>query len=110
MKTAVAPNVTIWTNIKIQGIPSCILTTPPFNAETMFNLEVHNAEPQRVIIAIKKPHAQPANTDDQSQAKVNKSEPAAANILSNATLIIHAKPSPRNAPITPAKDATITPS
>ena len=62
------------------------------------------------MIAIKKPHAHPAKTDDHSQAKVNKSEPAAANILSNATLITQANNSPRIEPKTPAIDATITPS
>ena len=76
----------------------------------MLSLEVHNAVAQRVSIANKKPQAHPANKEVNSHEKVNKSEPALANMLLNPALIPMAKSRPINEPIMPAIAAITTPS
>ena len=67
--------------------PSAAFAMPPRNAETMLSLDVHNAVDHSVTMAIKKPHAHPANKELNSQEKVNKSVPAEANTLLNPALI-----------------------
>ena len=76
----------------------------------MFILAVHNAEAHKVIIANMKPQAQPANSDEKVQEKVNRSDPAEAKILLNPALMPIASSKPSNAPTTPAIAAITTPS
>ena len=83
---------------------------PPRNAETMLSRDVHNAVDHSVTMAIKNPHAHPANKEVNSQEKVNKSVPAEANTLLNPALIPIASNRPKQAPMMPASVAITTPS
>ena len=83
---------------------------PPRSAATMLSLEVHKAVDHSVSMASKKPQAHPANNELNSQAKVNKSEPALANMLLNPALMPIANSRPISEPITPETAAMTTPS
>ena len=76
----------------------------------MFVRAVQTAVPQRVMMASKKPQAQPANNELQVHSNRNCPDPTEENIFWNPMLINQARPKPTNEPTTQDKLATIAPS
>ena len=102
-----APSAKIWDRVRSNGTPSERGILPPFSASKIFNLEVHRAENQTVVIANKKPQTAPEKSEFHSQPKVNWFEPTDANIFSKPILMNQARAKPTNEPTTHDKLATI---
>ena len=76
----------------------------------MFVLAVHTAVPQRVPMAKRKPHDQPAKIEPQAHSNRNWPEPTEENMLWNPMLMNQARPSPTTEPTMQERLATMAPS